>query len=128
MFTLKLNTGKEVVRFGIKTSTYCNIYPTRCNVTQFILSGNCSTYFGWHHHLPLSGAQTTVSAASGTCLSHGYCYLPLSWKSWNWFECVVVDVRHPQHTQISSNSSTIAAGSSKGVTITRCCRFSCLRS
>jgi hypothetical protein len=22
------------------------VYPTRCNVTQFILSGNCSTYFG----------------------------------------------------------------------------------
>ena len=22
-------------------------------------------------------------------LSHRYCYLPLSWKSWNWFECAV---------------------------------------
>jgi hypothetical protein len=32
-------------------------------------------------------------------LSHRYCYLPLSWKSWNWFECAVVGVRHPQHTQ-----------------------------
>jgi hypothetical protein len=31
--------------------------------------------------------------------SHHYCYLPLSWKSWNWFECVVGGVRHPQHTQ-----------------------------
>ena len=28
----------------------CNICPTRCNVTQFILSGNCSIYFGWYHH------------------------------------------------------------------------------
>ena len=89
---------------------YSNIYPTRCNVTQFILSGNCSTCFGWYHH-PSSGAQTTVSTASGIChtvtaicryrgrvgtpiirsannciysiwyLSHRYCYLPLSWKS-----------------------------------------------
>ena len=42
------------------------IYPTRCNVTQFILSGNCSTCFGWYHH-PSSGAQTTVSTASGIC-------------------------------------------------------------
>jgi len=42
------------------------IYQTRCNVTQFILSGNCSTYFGWYHH-PLSAAQTTVSTASGIC-------------------------------------------------------------
>ena len=39
---------------------YSNIYPTRCNVTQFILSGNCSTCFGWYHH-PSSGAQTTAS-------------------------------------------------------------------
>ena len=32
------------------------------------------------------------------------------------------------HTQTSSNSSTIAAGNSNGVTNTRCCRYSCLRS
>ena len=32
-------------------------------------------------------------------LSHRYCYLPLSRKSWNWFECAVGGVRHPQHTQ-----------------------------
>ena len=48
-------------------SKYSNTYPTRCNVTQFILSGNCSTCFGWYHH-PSSGAQTTVSTASG--ISH----------------------------------------------------------
>jgi hypothetical protein len=47
--------------FGI---FYSNINPTRCNVTQFILSGNCSTRFGWYNH-PSSGAQTTVSTASG---------------------------------------------------------------
>jgi hypothetical protein len=39
---------------------YSNIYPTRCNITQFILLGNCSTRFGWYHH-PSSGAQTTIS-------------------------------------------------------------------
>jgi len=27
-------------------------------------------------------------------LSHRYCYLPLSWKSWNRFECAVGGVRH----------------------------------
>jgi hypothetical protein len=52
---------------------YFNIYPTKCNVTQFILSGNCSTCFGWYYH-PSSGAQTTVSTASGICR---YCSLPL---------------------------------------------------
>ena len=48
------------------TVFYSNIYPTKCNITQFILSGNCSTCFGWYHH-PSSGAQTTVSTASGIC-------------------------------------------------------------
>ena len=31
--------------------------------------------------------------------------------------CTIGDVRHPQHTQTGSNSSTIAADSSNGVTI-----------
>jgi hypothetical protein len=45
---------------------YPNIYPTRHDVTQFILHGNCSTCFGWYHHAS-SGVQTTVSTASGIC-------------------------------------------------------------
>jgi len=32
----------------VRMMNYSNIYPTRCNVTQFILSGNCSTCFGWY--------------------------------------------------------------------------------
>jgi len=35
---------------------------------------------------------------------------------------------HQEHTQTGSNSSTIAADSSNGVTNTRCCRYSCMRS
>jgi hypothetical protein len=46
--------------------------------------------------------------------------------SWNRFECAVDGVSHPQHTQTVSNSSTIAAGSSNGVTNTRCCRYRCM--
>jgi len=53
-------------------------------------------------------------------LSHHYCYLPLSWKSWNCSAALPL--------QSSSNSSTIAAGSGNGVTNTRCCRYSCRRS
>jgi len=43
-------------------------------VTQFILSGNCSTCFGWYHHS--LGAQTTVSTASGIChtITATFCY------------------------------------------------------
>jgi hypothetical protein len=36
---------------------YSNIYLTRCNVTQFILSGNCSTCFGWYTTHPQEGIQ-----------------------------------------------------------------------
>jgi hypothetical protein len=58
--------GITNVKNTTQETTYSNIYPTRCNITQFILSGNCSTVCGWYHH-PSSGAQTTVSTASGIC-------------------------------------------------------------
>jgi len=49
------------------------------NATQFILSGNCSTCFGWYLH-PSSGAQTNC-IYSIWYLSHRYCYLPLTLHS-----------------------------------------------
>jgi hypothetical protein len=61
-------------------------------------------------------------------LSHRYCYLPLSWKSWNRFECALGGLCHAQHTQTGSNSSTIEADSSNGVSNTWCCRYICMRS
>ena len=42
-----------------------DIFPTRCNFTQFFLE-NCSTCFGWYLH-PSSGAHTTVFTVSDTC-------------------------------------------------------------
>jgi hypothetical protein len=33
-------------------------------------------------------------------LSHQSCYLPLSWKCWNRFECAVGGVSQTQHTQL----------------------------
>jgi hypothetical protein len=35
-------------------------------------------------------------------LSYLYCYLPLSWKWWNRFECAVGGVHHPQRTQTNT--------------------------
>jgi hypothetical protein len=43
-----------------------HVYITRYNVTQSILSVDCSTCFGWYHR-PSSGAHTTLSTASGIC-------------------------------------------------------------
>jgi len=60
----------EVSLLCLKDPAFSNIliyvYLRRCNVTRFILSGNCSTCFGWYYH-PSSRAQTTVSTASGIC-------------------------------------------------------------
>ena len=50
-------------------------------------------------------------------LSHRYCYLPLSWKSWNWFKCVVGGILcTPSTTQLlrSCNSSKTPAASNLG--------------
>ena len=104
---------------------YC-IYPTRCNITQFI--------YIWKLIYIFRVVLTPIIRSAYKCiysiwyLSHRFCYLPLSRKSWNRFECTVDGVRHPQHTQTGSNSSTIAADSRNGVTNTRCCRYSCMRS
>jgi hypothetical protein len=61
--------GRQVsLLFNFHGSVHRNNYsnPTRYNFTQFILSGNCSTCFGWYFHLS-SGAHKTVSTASGIC-------------------------------------------------------------
>jgi len=103
---------------------YSTIYPIRCNVTQFI--------YIWKLLYMFRVVTRPIIKSIYNCiysiwyLSHRYCYLLLSWRSWNRFECAVGGVRHPQHTQTSSNSSTIAEGSSNGVTNTRCCRYSCM--
>ena len=45
--------------------------------------------------LHVSGGTSTIIRGANNCiysiwyLLHRYCYLPLSWKSWNWFECAV---------------------------------------
>jgi hypothetical protein len=57
--------------------------------------------------LHISGGTSTrhqerIQLYSIWYLSHRYCYLPLSWKNWNRFECAVGGVRNPQHTQTST--------------------------
>jgi hypothetical protein len=47
-------------------------------------------------------------------LSHRYCYLPLSWKSWDRFECAVGGVSHPQHTQIPDAVDTVVCAHDDG--------------
>jgi hypothetical protein len=77
---------------------YSNTYPTRCNVTQFIYIWKLLYMF--RVLLPPVVRSAYNCIYSNWYLSHPYCYLPLSWKSWNRFECAVGDVRHPQHEYI----------------------------
>ena len=64
---------------------YSNIYPTICCITQFIWK---LLYMFWV--LPSPIIRSANNYIYSICyLSRRYCYLPLSWKSWNWFECAV---------------------------------------
>jgi len=47
---------------------YVNKCLTRCNYTQFILSVNCSTCFGWFLH-PSSGAQASGTSRPSTVVA-----------------------------------------------------------
>jgi hypothetical protein len=62
MFTIQL-------KFNVHGSVHRNntlVYKSQqdARITEFILSHNCSACFGRHYH-PSSGAQTTVTTASG---------------------------------------------------------------
>ena len=91
---------------------------------SLFISGNCCTCFGWYFH-PSSGAHTSVSTASGIChtvtaicryrgrVGTGLSVLWVAYATHSTLKPVAHNhsVRHPQHTQTSSNSSTIAADS-----------------
>jgi hypothetical protein len=88
-------------------------------------------YGSMHHkYIPIYIQQDATSHSlliSGNCSTRFGVLLPPIFKSvYNWFERAVGGVHHPQHAQTSSNFSTIAAGSSNGVTNTRRCRYSCM--
>ena len=61
------------------------IFPTRCNVTQFI-SGKLLCMF--RVVSPLIIRSTHNCIYSIWYLLNPYCYLPLWWKIWNWFSVV----------------------------------------
>jgi hypothetical protein len=74
---------------------------------SFIISGNCSTCFEWYFHPSSNNCIYSI-----WYMSHRYCYLPLQRQ-------IEITLLLP---------AAIAADSSNGVTNTRCCRYSCLRS
>jgi len=84
-----------------------------------------TAYFIWKLVYMLRVVPSPIIRSSNNCfysiwyLSRRYCYLPLSWKSWNWFECAVGGVRHPQHTHSLTAWESLRCGSSvRGVNVT----------
>ena len=79
---------------------YSNIYPTRFNVTQFV--------YVWKLLYTFRVVPPPIIRSSYNCiysiwyLSHRYCYLPLSWKSWNWFQCAVGGVFYSRNLKVTS--------------------------
>jgi hypothetical protein len=80
---------------------------------SLFISGNCSTCFGVVLPPIIRSAYNCIYSI--WYLSHRYCYLPLSWKSWNIFEWAVGGVRHPQHTQfillLTESAGCVVSGS-----------------
>ena len=103
--------GKPITVFNVHGSLHRN------NILIYIQQDATlhSSFFIWKLPYMFRVVPPPTIRSANNCtysiwyLSHRYCYLPLSWKSWNRFECAVGGVRH-------------------GVTNTRCCRYSCLRS
>jgi len=76
------------------------------------------------HLLVLLGDLTFM----GPCIVSIFQYISNKMQRYTVYLYLETGVRHPQHTQTCSSSSTIAADSSNGLTNTRCCRYSYMRS
>jgi len=121
--TLKSDIMKGIVQEDICTFIIPRSLLLRMkNVSQKIFhyisnKMQCYTvYFIWKLLYMFRVVPPPIIRSANNCiysiwyLSHRYCYLSISWKIWN---CKAI----PN-----------LPGSSNGVTNTRCCRYSCLRS
>jgi hypothetical protein len=99
----KEEEAEEAERDMVSTISFINLYPT--NVENWASSEQYSN----------------ILVYPTRCDVTHFIYI---WK----LLYILLCIRHPQHTQTSSNSSTIAADGSNSVTNTRSCRYSCMRS
>jgi hypothetical protein len=69
-------------------SIFLLIYFQRdATLNSFFISGKLLYMFRVVSPLIIRSAHNCMYSI--WCLSNRYCYLPLLWKSWNWFECGV---------------------------------------
>jgi hypothetical protein len=124
-------TKKSFRKFNVYGSVHRKYIPIyiQHDATWYSLfiSGNCSTCFGWFL-LPSSGAHTTVSTASVICHTvTAICRYSGGISTHNQ-ERIQLYLQHLLFVTPLLLPACIAARSSNGVTNTRCCRYSCMRS
>ena len=101
------------------------IGPYTVNILQYISNKMQlhTVYYIWKRLYMFRMVPPPIIRSANNCI---YSIWYLSYRHWS--ECAVGGVRHPQHTQTGSNSSTIATNSNNSVTNTRCCRYSFMHS
>jgi hypothetical protein len=114
-FCLKVETSLTLTLLIWRIEWAPNSIPVDAKLHSLYISENYSTCFGWYFH-PSSGAHTTVSTASGICHTVTAIY--------RYREKVGTGLSGLRVAYATHNT---AAHSSKGVTNTRCCRYSYMR-
>jgi hypothetical protein len=123
-----------VFHVGFFVINVCNQGKTLCSPVYLIIRVNhTSLIFNplnaelnpICHLLILLGDLTSM----GPCIVSIFQYISNKMQRYTvYLYLETTGVRHPQHTQTGSNSSTIATDISNGVTNNRCCRYRCMRS
>ena len=134
MFNVQRSVHRKHISF--------DMFPTRCNFTQIIyfwktalhVSGGISTHHQEHTQLYLQYLVLVKPLLLPAAIVDEL-ELVLS-VMWELYLSVLVrlltqpqqnrSTQFPHHTQTSSNSSTIAAGSGNGLASTRFCKYSCV--
>jgi len=105
-------------RFNVHGSVHCKIIPIYISnkMQRYTVYYISKLFYMFRVVTPPIIRSAYNCIYSNWYLSHRYCYLPLSWKRWNWFECAKA---HSNQFQLFHDS---------GVTNTRYCRYRCMRS
>jgi len=80
---------------------YCILFYCISNKMQRYI-----VYFNWKLLYVIRVVPSLIIRSANNCiysiwyLSDRYCYLPLSWKRWNWFECAVSGVLNQERKQM----------------------------
>ena len=101
-YAIYLALSPRQLKRCVSTAVYSNIYPTRCNVTQFTLSGNSSICYGRYHYpkhveqFPDKINCVTLHLVRYIITMHG----PMNVKSIRFYFLLHVSAIHIDHYQV----------------------------